>query len=97
MIQQATAARTKFLQLIGTRPAKHFVHVRKTITVRVTGVVFFDRIHGQDGVAPNGVELQPVLGIEKVFREWKGGYATEDNSVHGRRYRSVPRRHLGAD
>ena len=32
--------------------------------VRVTGVVYFDRLHGQTGVAPNGVELHPVLSIE---------------------------------
>lgn len=31
--------------------------------VRVTGVLFFDFIHGQTGVAPNGVELHPVLDI----------------------------------
>jgi hypothetical protein len=28
---------------------------------RVTGVAFFDFLHGQIGVAPNGVELHPVL------------------------------------
>jgi hypothetical protein len=32
---------------------------------RITGVGFFDRIHGQDGVAQtNGIELHPVLAIE---------------------------------
>jgi hypothetical protein len=31
--------------------------------VRVTGIGFFDFIHGQAGVAPNGIELHPVLGI----------------------------------
>lgn len=30
----------------------------------VVGVGFFDRIHGQDGVAPNGVELHPVLYLK---------------------------------
>jgi hypothetical protein len=30
----------------------------------VTGVGFFDRIHGQTGVAPNGIELHPVLDIQ---------------------------------
>ncbi len=66
VIQQATAARTKFLQLIGTPPTARFLRVCNAIKVRVTGVLFFDRIHGQDGVAPNGVELHPVLTIEKV-------------------------------
>ena len=27
---------------------------------RVTGVAFFDFLHGQTGVAPNGIELHPV-------------------------------------
>lgn len=29
----------------------------------VTGALFFDRIHGQAGVAPSGVELHPILSI----------------------------------
>jgi hypothetical protein len=33
----------------------------------VTGVGFFDFLHGQDGVAPNGFELHPVLSIVKGF------------------------------
>jgi hypothetical protein len=33
------------------------------IPVRVKGVGFFDFIHGQTGVAPNGIELHPVLDI----------------------------------
>ena len=32
-------------------------------TVRISGVGFFDRIHEQDGMARNGVELHPVLSI----------------------------------
>src|SRR5262249_10830121 len=31
--------------------------------VRVTGVGFFDFLHGQTGVAPNGIELHPVIDI----------------------------------
>jgi hypothetical protein len=33
------------------------------IPVQVKGVGFFDFIHGQTGVAPNGIELHPVLDI----------------------------------
>jgi len=33
------------------------------IPVRVTGVGFFDFLHGQTGVAPNGIELHTVLDI----------------------------------
>jgi hypothetical protein len=39
------------------------------VRVRIAGVAMFDKIHGGDsgeqrGVAPNGIELHPVLGIE---------------------------------
>src|ERR671937_492659 len=31
---------------------------------RITGVGFFDLLHGQRGVAPNGIELHPVLRFD---------------------------------
>jgi hypothetical protein len=34
-----------------------------SVTITVRGVGFFDFIHGQDGVAPNGIELHPVLQV----------------------------------
>jgi hypothetical protein len=34
------------------------------VTIVVTGVGFFDFLHGQTGGAPNGIELHPVLKIE---------------------------------
>ena len=34
------------------------------IPVDVTGIAFFDPIHGQEGVAENGIELHPILSIE---------------------------------
>lgn len=37
---------------------------RPTGCVTVTGVFFFDEIHGQFGVAPNGAELHPVIGFQ---------------------------------
>jgi hypothetical protein len=33
------------------------------IPVDVTGIAFFDPIHGQEGVAANGIELHPILSI----------------------------------
>jgi hypothetical protein len=33
---------------------------------RIFGVLFFDKIHGQLGVAPNGVEIHPILSIKKI-------------------------------
>src|SRR5438874_8825121 len=45
----------------GFQPTRfwHRVHVR----VYVTGVGFFDFKHGQSGVAPNAIELHPVLSL----------------------------------
>ena len=37
--------------------------VRLTGTATVTGVGFFDFEHGQRGVAPNAIELHPVVGF----------------------------------
>jgi hypothetical protein len=34
------------------------------ILIRVNGVGFFDRPHGQAGAAPNNLELHPVLEIQ---------------------------------
>ena len=38
-----------------------YVPVHQQVTI--TGVGFFDKLHGQRGVAPNGIELHPVLLI----------------------------------
>jgi hypothetical protein len=35
-----------------------------SVPATVTGVFFADRIHGQDGVAPNGGELHPIIAID---------------------------------
>lgn len=32
--------------------------------IRLTGIGFFDYIHGQTGVAPNGIEIHPVLSVQ---------------------------------
>ena len=37
--------------------------IETNLPVTVTGVAFFDALHGQEGVAPNGIELHPVLMI----------------------------------
>jgi len=43
------------------RVLRHFRYTHKSI--QIVGVGFFDDIHGQSGVAPNGIELHPVLGL----------------------------------
>jgi hypothetical protein len=47
-------------------PQSTFKTKIRTTKVRMIGVGFFDRLHGQTGVAPNGIELHPVLSIETV-------------------------------
>jgi hypothetical protein len=53
-------ARTAFLSACGD-PGATFAVYRPGATVTLTGVGFFDRAHGQRGVAPNAIELHPVL------------------------------------
>jgi hypothetical protein len=65
---------------IGSRFAPQIAAVRQTIDARfggpirgrrrveipvtIVGVAFFDPLHGQEGVAPNGIELHPILQIQ---------------------------------
>jgi hypothetical protein len=42
-------------------PSSSFRRLSGTATI--SGVGFFDQIHGQTGVAPNGIELHPVVGF----------------------------------
>jgi len=56
-INQVRAALDQAFKGPITKPIK----TRKLVTV--TGVGFFDHIHGQTGVAPNGIELHPILQI----------------------------------
>ena len=42
----------------------HNARSELSVPVTVTGVAFFDSLHGQEGVAPNGIELHPVLIID---------------------------------
>jgi hypothetical protein len=37
--------------------------VKLCAKARVTGVAFFDFLHGQTGVAPNAIELHPVVAF----------------------------------
>lgn len=37
--------------------------VRVCTRARVTGIAFFDYDHGQTGVAPNAIELHPIIGF----------------------------------
>ncbi len=52
-------ARASFMRRYTVTTSWH--HVSRRITIR--GLGFFDEVHGQDGVAPNGIELHPVISV----------------------------------
>jgi hypothetical protein len=59
------SARADLVAALGAPPtgsSYHDLSPRRCVTL--TGVAFFDRIHGQRGVAPNGIELHPLLAFE---------------------------------
>jgi hypothetical protein len=56
-ITQVRAALDKAFRGPITKPMK----MKKLVTV--TGVGFFDHLHHQTGVAPNGIELHPILHV----------------------------------
>jgi hypothetical protein len=60
-----SAVRTKLTNCFG-QPPTYFTNVSSGIVVDVTGVPEFDAIHGQTGVAPNGIEIHPVLNLNFV-------------------------------
>jgi hypothetical protein len=53
------AARREVLDACGSLSTSSFTMLHGN--VRIKGVGFWDEIHGQTGVAPNGIELHPVL------------------------------------
>jgi hypothetical protein len=55
------SARNAFVSACGTPSTSAFESLSGQATL--TGVAFFDILHGQTGVAPNGVELHPVLSF----------------------------------
>jgi len=61
-VADINAARAAFVSMFG-EPIERFQ--RTSGTVQVTGVAFFDFLHHQTGVAPNGIELHPVLNIQR--------------------------------
>jgi hypothetical protein len=57
-------ARVAIVTACGFAPDASFHSLHGTATI--TGVGFFDFQHGQDGVAPNAIELHPVLGFSRA-------------------------------
>jgi hypothetical protein len=55
-----TRARSAFIHACGNATRSYR---RLSGTATVTGVGFWDEIHGQTGGAPNGIELHPVTAF----------------------------------
>src|SRR6266540_41818 len=72
-VSDMASARAAFIAACGEPVAGHVVPLVGSATI--TGVGFFDVLHGQDGVAPNGVELHPVLGLDDLVCNASGAPA----------------------
>jgi hypothetical protein len=59
--RRMSAARRGLIRACGAASASSFRRLHGVATL--TGVGFFDVRHGQTGVAPNGIELHPVLSF----------------------------------
>lgn len=60
-----TSVRAKMTNCFGPAPSS-FTNLPAGVVADLTGVGFFDALHGQTGVAPNGIELHPLLSISFV-------------------------------
>jgi hypothetical protein len=61
-----TASRAGLERAVGGPVRSSWIH--PNLTVRVTGVLFFDFPHGQSGHARNYAELHPVIGFRVLAR-----------------------------
>ena len=60
-----SSVRTKLTNCFGPAPSS-FTNFPSGIVVDVTGVPLFDALHGQTGVASNGIELHPLMSIDFI-------------------------------
>lgn len=60
-----SALRSKLTTCFGQVPSS-FTNFPAGVVVDLTGVPLFDAVHGQTGVAPNGIELHPLLNVTFV-------------------------------
>jgi hypothetical protein len=59
--------RTKLTTCFNTNPPSSVQPFPTSgVIVDITGIPYFDPLHGQTGVAPNGIEIHPVLNINFV-------------------------------
>ena len=65
------AVRAKLASCFG-QPTSTFTNFPSGVVVDMTGVPLFDALHGQTGVAPNGIELHPLLDVQFVSGQPSG-------------------------
>jgi len=64
-VPQMEAARSDMVSALGDPPTgSSYTNLNPAPCVTLTGLAFFDRLHHQRGVAPNGIELHPVLAFQ---------------------------------
>lgn len=61
--EQLRDVREWFIDNIGN-PTRKFKILKEPILVTITGIGYYDFIHGQTGMAANGREIHPVLKME---------------------------------
>lgn len=63
LVGKMTDARTATISELGP-PSNAYHQLHPALMVTIIGIGFFDFLHGQTGVAPNGIELHPVIDIQ---------------------------------
>lgn len=66
--------RASFVKCFGN-PTPRFQKFTEKMLVDLDGVFYYDPIHGQTGVSPNGGELHPLLRVKTVSGECPTGYS----------------------
>jgi hypothetical protein len=64
--QRMAEARKTFAEEFGKPMRGVYRKLAEPIRAKLLGVGFFDLLHRQTGVAPNGIELHPVLRVERI-------------------------------
>ena len=64
-LSQIKQARQDFIDQVG-QPTGTFKEPDERIVIEVIGIGFFDRLHGQRGMAPSGIEIHPVLSMRVI-------------------------------
>ena len=72
--------RSSFEQCFGP-PSGSLQRFTGHMIVDISGVGFFDKLHGQNGLAVNGIEIHPVLRIKTISGTCPTGYSASNFSA----------------